>query len=123
MAGRGGAPQGNDNASRGKEFRHSLMRALARRSRGMGWRATLDRIADTLVDSALAGEQWAVQTTIVTIDGRPTQIIEHAGTPINELTRDQLLGRLANIHATTAAADDDAAVAGNVGADASAQSE
>lgn len=119
----GGAPQGNDNATRGKEFRHALMRALARRSRGMGWRSTLDRIADQLVESALEGQQWAVQTTIVTIDGPPKQIIEHAGVPINELTREQLIGRLATIHTATTAENDDAAVTGNVGVDAGTQSE
>lgn len=121
MSERGGAPQGNDNATRGKEFRQSLTRAMADRSQGKGWRATLDQIAGKLLDAAVEGQQWAIQEIANRIDGRPTQALEHSGVPIHELTREQLLARLANLHAAATIADDDAGVAGDAGADPGAQ--
>lgn len=122
MSERGGAPQGNDNATRGKEFRQSLTRAMADRSAGKGWRSTLDQIAAKLVDAGVAGQQWAIQEIANRIDGRPTQALEHSGVPIHELTREQLLARLANLHAAAVIADDDAGAARDAGTDAGAQS-
>lgn len=117
-----GAPQGNDNATRGKEFRQSLTRAMASRANGKGWRATLDDIAGKLLDAALLGQQWAIQEIANRIDGRPAQAIEHSGVPIHELTREQLLARLANIHSVATAATDDAGTAGDLGVEPSPQS-
>jgi Family of unknown function (DUF5681) len=37
------------------------------------------RIAEKLVDCALAGEPWAIAQVADRLDGRPTQILEHAG--------------------------------------------
>ena len=121
MTARGGAPQGNENATRGKEFRQALTRAMATKAGGAGWRKTLDDIASKLLEAALAGQQWAIQEIANRIDGRPTVAVEHTGVPIHELTREQLIARLANIHTATTAADDDAAAAGDVGADAGTQ--
>jgi hypothetical protein len=121
MAERGGQ-SGNENATRGKEFRQALTRAMASKANGAGWRVTLDKIAAKLLDAAIDGHQWAIQEIANRIDGRPTQAIEHSGVPIHELTREQLLARLANLHTETAAGDDDAAVTGDVGADAGTQS-
>ena len=56
-----GAPQGNENAKRGKMFKESLRRALAKASDDGSSIGGLDKVASTLVRSALAGEQWAVQ--------------------------------------------------------------
>ena len=68
-----GAPEGNDNAARGKEFRAAIQRALAKRSGGLGWRVALDKIADKLLDKADDGEQWAVQEVANRFDGKPAQ--------------------------------------------------
>lgn len=114
---RGGAPTGNDNATRGKEWRQSLTRAMAIRSNGLGWRATLDNIALNLIDAALNKQEWAIIEVGNRIDGKPTQAVEHAGVPITELTREQLIARLANIHTDATAATDDAATPGSPGVD------
>ncbi len=118
----GGAPQGNENATRGKEFRQALTRAMASKAGGAGWRVTLDKIAGKLLDAAIDGQQWAIQEIANRIDGRPTVAVEHSGVPITELTRDQLLARLAGIHTESTAATDDGAAEGVVGIDAGSQS-
>lgn len=68
-----GAPVGNENAARGKEFRAAIQRALAKRSAGSGWRVALDKIAEKLCDKAEDGEQWAVQEIANRFDGKPAQ--------------------------------------------------
>lgn len=68
-----GAPEGNQNAARGKEFRAALQRALAKRADGQGWVVALDKIANKLLDLAESGEQWAVQELANRIDGKPAQ--------------------------------------------------
>lgn len=69
---RGGQP-GNQNAAKGKMFEGALKRALARND------GSLNRIADKLVESALDGEQWAVQMVADRLDGKAKQQIEAAG--------------------------------------------
>lgn len=70
------APEGNDNASRGKEFRAALQRALAKRSNGAGWRQALDKIADKLCGEAENGVQWATQEIANRLDGKPVEHLE-----------------------------------------------
>lgn len=68
-----GAQPGNQNAAKGKEFRQTLKRVLARR----GETATkgLEAVCEKLVDSALAGEAWAVKEIADRYDGKPAQAI------------------------------------------------
>lgn len=68
-----GAPVGNDNNRRGKLFKESLRRALAKVSEDGSSIGGLDKVASTLVRAALAGEQWAVQEIANRFDGKPAQ--------------------------------------------------
>lgn len=116
MAGKG-APLGNDNASRGKEFRQALMQAMATQSGGRGWRARLQEIAGKLADAAIAGESWAIQEVANRIDGKAPQAIEHSGSIVTEYTREQMIERLTALHATAIAAPIDGPTPGVIGAD------
>lgn len=75
MAERGGQI-GNDNASRGKEFRAALQRVLAKRSGDGGWRAALEEVCKKLVAAAIDKEEaWAIQEIANRIDGKPAQAL------------------------------------------------
>lgn len=67
-----GAQLGNDNATKGKEFRQALKRVLARRT-NKDVSAGLDQVAEQLVTAAFAGEQWAVREIADRFDGKPAQ--------------------------------------------------
>lgn len=70
-----GAPLGNDNATKGKEFNLALRRALARKANEPDYRKGLDLVADELVKAACAGEQWAVKEVADREDGKSVQAI------------------------------------------------
>lgn len=63
------APVGNQNAAKGKMFENALKMTLAKRP------AALLNIANTLVDEAEKGEQWAVQMVADRLDGKAKQQI------------------------------------------------
>jgi hypothetical protein len=68
------APLGNQNATKAKEFRQALKRALARKS-GSTMSAALEEIATKLAEAAYAGEQWAIREVADRLDGKPAQAI------------------------------------------------
>lgn len=68
------APENNQNAAKGKAFRHALKRALARKS-GSTMSAALEEIAARLADAAYQGEQWAIKEIADRLDGKPAQAI------------------------------------------------
>lgn len=68
------APVGNQYAAKAKEWQQSLRRAMARKADG-DFRGTLDKIAETVVDLALAGNKDAWQEIANREDGKPTQVI------------------------------------------------
>lgn len=70
-----GAPAGNQNATKAKEWEQSLKRAMARKASG-DFRKTLDDIAERVVDAALAGERDAWREIGDRIDGKATQAID-----------------------------------------------
>lgn len=69
-----GAPKGNSNASKGKAFKDALRKAL--KADGID---RLPLIANTLVEKAIEGEQWAVQEIANRLDGRPAQEVAVTG--------------------------------------------
>ena len=69
-----GAPVGNENAKKGKDYRLALRRALARKS-GSTASEGLKEIAGKLVEAAYAGEAWAIKEVADRVDGRPAQAI------------------------------------------------
>lgn len=69
------APIGNQNAKKAKIWHGAITRALARISKGKGFDAGLDTLADKLVSQAVAGEQWAMIEIGNRLDGKPAQIV------------------------------------------------
>lgn len=113
-----GAPEGNQNAIRGKEFREALQRALGRRGNGLGWRKALDKIADALVVKAEEGEQWAVQEVANRFDGKPSMEVEVKRTTVHEIPDDQLADAIIALQSLIVARGADS---GTVQADSSTQ--
>lgn len=72
-----GAPTGNQNAAKGRQWRDAINRALAKSG------GTVDKgvvqVAQVLVEQALAGEQWAVLEIGNRLDGKPAQALIHQG--------------------------------------------
>ena len=75
----GGAPIGNDNAKKGKEFLSALRRALARKASATDYRRGLDEIADRLVTAGYASEMWAIKEIADREDGKAKQQTEITG--------------------------------------------
>ena len=73
------APLGNDNRAKGKMFYDALRKALVQNPH------RLDKITDTLITAAEAGEAWAVKEIMDRMDGKAVQVtqMENAdGTPL-----------------------------------------
>lgn len=68
------APIGNQNAKNAKIWQQAIKRALARAS-GENVDSGLDKGADALVRSFIAGEQWAVKEVGDRLDGKPAQAL------------------------------------------------
>lgn len=69
-----GAPVGNTNGAKGREWREALRRAMARKAEG-DYRRTLDAIALRVVEQALEGDRESWQEIATREDGKPAQAI------------------------------------------------
>lgn len=84
-----GAPEGNQNAKKGKAWELAIKRALARKAKDSFDRG-LDRVADKLVAAAIKGDTWAIKEVGDRIDGKAVQGVEgtiehdHTGTITHE---------------------------------------
>lgn len=67
-----GAPVGNKNGAKGKEWFDALRKECVQRG-------ALAKIAKVVVDKAEGGEQWAIQEIATRFDGKPAQSIDFAG--------------------------------------------
>lgn len=78
----GGAPEGNKNAAKAKQFYDGLRRALARSGKTVD--GGLNKVCDQLVSAALEGQQWAIKEIADRFDGKPAQtnILEGGQNPI-----------------------------------------
>lgn len=65
-----GAPIGNRNGAKGKEWEMAIRKALHQREGSLG------RIALKVVDSAEAGDQWAINHIADRLDGKPAQTVD-----------------------------------------------
>lgn len=65
--GKSGAPVGNQNAAKGREWENALRKALHKRQ------GSLERIALKVVDEAETGDQWAIDHLANRLDGKPKQ--------------------------------------------------
>jgi len=71
---KGGAPEGNQNAKKGKLFYDQLRLVLVQNDK-----FKLRKIADKLVESAEKGEAWAIKEIMDRMDGKPVQAQEISG--------------------------------------------
>jgi hypothetical protein len=74
MAGKRGAPLGNKNGSNGKPWTHALERALAQyTAKGLKAGEAIRRIADGVVERAVAGDYVAIKELSERLDGKAVQ--------------------------------------------------
>jgi hypothetical protein len=71
---RKGAPEGNDNARKGKLFYDQLRRVLVQNDS-----LKLRQVSEKLIDAAIEGEPWAVKEVIDRMDGKAVAIQEIQG--------------------------------------------
>ena len=71
---RKGAPEGNDNARKGKLFYDQLRRVLVQNDQ-----LKLRQVSEKLVDAAIEGEPWAVKEIMDRMDGKAVAIQEVTG--------------------------------------------
>lgn len=77
---KGGAPKGNKNASKGKEWADALRLALKTyRNDDIKRGHALRKVAEKVVTKALDGDKDAWQELGNRLDGKPTQAIEGTG--------------------------------------------
>ena len=78
MDGKFGNRIGNQNASKGLQWRKALQRSLAQyedESSGITRGEALRQIADNVVRDALANNQWAIKEIADRLDGKPAQAV------------------------------------------------
>lgn len=79
MAERGGQP-GNQNARKPRLFEDAFIREIKQRDLKEGEGETLRKIAKKMIDKILDdGDVQAFRESRDTVDGRPTQSLEHSG--------------------------------------------
>jgi len=69
-----GAPEGNDNAKKGKMFYDQLRMILVQNDR-----FKLRKISEQLADAAIKGEAWAIKEIMDRMDGKAVAIQEVTG--------------------------------------------
>ena len=69
-----GAPEGNDNAKKGKMFYDTLRLILVQNDQ-----RKLRNISDKLVEAAEKGEAWAIKEIMDRMDGKPVAVQELQG--------------------------------------------
>lgn len=75
--GRSGAPKGNTNAAKGKDWRDAIIDALA--EEGPGYKEGLLKVARTLVRDAITGDIYKIKEIGDRIDGKAAQSVELSG--------------------------------------------
>ena len=71
---KGGAPEGNDNAKKGKMFYDALRKILVQNDQ-----LKLRKISEKLADAAEKGESWAIKEIMDRMDGKPVAVQELQG--------------------------------------------
>jgi hypothetical protein len=78
---KGGAPEGNSNARKGRLFYEQLRKILVQEDA-----LKLRKIAQKVVDAAIQGEPWAIKEIMDRIDGKAIQATEITGADGEPLT-------------------------------------
>ena len=99
-----GAPKGNSNAARGKEWRDAIRKVLKQyenKEAGIERGMALRKIAERVVEQALIGNKDAWNEIGNRLDGKPSQSIDvgFSEKPIEELTDAELAARIAELSA------------------------
>ena len=95
---KGGAPNGNSNAAKGKAWRDELDKALKQyenKEDGIERGQALRKVAIKVVEQALAGSKDAWQEIGNRLDGKAAQSIEHSG-QVDHVTYDAALLEILN---------------------------
>ena len=71
---KGGAPEGNDNAKKGKMFYDQLRKILVQNDH-----FKLRKISEKLAEAAEKGEAWAIKEIMDRMDGKPVAVQELSG--------------------------------------------
>lgn len=74
-----GAPSGNSNAKKGREWFDALRKECVQRK-------ALEGLAKLVVDKALEGERWAIEEIGNRMDGKPAQSVALSGDPEQPLS-------------------------------------
>jgi hypothetical protein len=91
------APLGNQNARKSRMFEQALVRAIKQRDLKEGEGETLRKVAEALLDRAIAQDVTAIKETRDTLDGKPTQTIAgDQDNPIRTVGRIELAPLLGN---------------------------
>jgi hypothetical protein len=69
-----GAPEGNDNAKKGKMFYDQLRKILVQNDQ-----LKLRKISEKLAEAAEKGEAWAIKEIMDRMDGKPVAVQELQG--------------------------------------------
>jgi hypothetical protein len=69
-----GAPEGNDNAKKGKMFYDQLRKILVQNDQ-----LKLRKISEKLAEAAEKGEAWAIKEIMDRMDGKPVAVQEIQG--------------------------------------------
>ena len=77
----GGAPIGNTNGRKARLFEQAFIRAIKQRDLDAGDGVTLRRLAEKMLDLALAGDVAAFRESRDTVDGKPQQQVQLQGDP------------------------------------------
>ena len=75
-----GAPLGSSNGAKSRIVEQALIRAIKQRDFEAGDGITLRKIAESLIDRAIAGDLMAFKELADRLDGKPKQQLEHSGT-------------------------------------------
>ena len=70
-----GAPLGNTNPTKGREWREALRRAMAHKAEDGDYRTTLLKIAKNVVNQAIDGDRAAIQEIAERTDGKATVVL------------------------------------------------
>lgn len=72
------APEGNQNARKGRDWTQAIRKALAHYS-GEGATKGMEKLASKLIDAAEKGDSWALKELGDRIEGKPAQSVTLLG--------------------------------------------
>lgn len=87
---KGGAPENNQNARKGRDWTQAIRKALAHYS-GDGATKGMEKLARKIIEAAENGDAWALKELGDRIEGKPAQTVEMNLTTTHEDALKELL--------------------------------